>query len=124
MRKILLVEDNTELNVLYKQILEKQGYTVEIAETGAELKSKLENYEPDIFILDIMLPDSNGIDILKDLKSENSKWKRKPVLMLTGVSEIKEMKRSLELGAAGYVMKGGSIDELNKRISMLLNSFR
>lgn len=122
MQKILLVEDNEHLRTLYAELLEKKGYTVASAPNGKVAFEKLESFEPNIIILDLVLPDTNGIDLLRELK-EHPKYNRKPVLMLTGVTEIKKIKQCLDLGAVGYITKGTSIEEIGKKISMILNSF-
>lgn len=122
MQKILLVEDNDELRRLYTELLVKKNYEIETAPNGADGIEKLGSFNPDIVILDIMLPDTNGIEILKQIKS-NERYKKLPVIMLTGVSEIKKIQKSLELGAVGYIMKGSSIEEISRKIGMILTSF-
>jgi len=122
MQKILLVEDNDQLRSLYKEMLEKKSYTIDTAPNATTAYEKLETYKPDIIILDIMLPDTNGVEILEEIKSRKQ-FRRTPVLMLTGVSEIKQMQKCLQLGAAGYVLKGSSIEDLSRKISLVLNSF-
>lgn len=122
MRKILLVEDNEHLRKLYTELLEKKNYTVDTAPNALTALDKIETFEPDIILLDIVLPDTDGIELLGKIK-EDPKFKKKPVLMLTGVSEIKKIKQCLDLGAAGYITKGTSIEDIGKKISMILNSF-
>lgn len=122
MRKILLVEDNDHLRKLYTELLEKKNYNVDTAPNGEIAFEKLDTFDPHIIILDIVLPDTTGIEILTKIK-ESSRFRRKPVLMLTGVSEIKKIQKCLDLGAAGYITKGTSIEDIGNKISMILNSF-
>ncbi len=122
MAKILLIEDEESLRELYRKNLMSRNYEVETANDGGDALVKLTQSKPDVIILDILMPNLNGIEVLKILK-EDPKLKKIPVLMLTAVSEINKMKECLEIGAIGYITKGSSADEIVHKVNMILDMF-
>lgn len=121
MPKVIVVDDDKHLREIYKKNLETRGYKAETAVDGLDALEKIGDFNPDIIILDIMMPKMDGIEVLKSLKN-NPKFKSKPVLMLTGVSDVDRMKLCLDLGAMGYILKGTSIEEIDKRLKMLVGN--
>jgi DNA-binding response OmpR family regulator len=102
--KILLIEDNREISLLYTESLEKAGYNVTPALSG-EQGLEFARSEPfDLILLDIMLPQKSGLDVLKELKAD-PKASGVPVYMLTVLGQESVIKEAFELGAAGYFMK-------------------
>ena len=118
MANILIVDDDENLRVVYKKNLERRGYVVETAINGLDALDKLQDWQPDIMILDIMMPELDGVKVLEKL-SESHIFKDISVIMLTGVSEINLMKKCLDLGAKGYILKGASMEEIDRRLKML-----
>ena len=118
MAKILIVDDDENLRVAYKQNLERRGYVVETAVDGIDALDQLQQWQPDIIILDIMMPELDGVKVLEKLR-ESKTLSDISVIMLTGVSEINLMKKCLELGAKGYILKGASMEEIDRRLKML-----
>ncbi len=102
MSKILIVEDNKDILNIYKKELEYNKYDVATAETGAIGVSMIEKDSFDLIILDIMLPDMSGIDILKQTKEKNKKQK---VVMLTNVDIPAVVNDAYKNGADGYLIK-------------------
>ncbi len=122
MGKILIVEDDDLLRELYLQVLGSQGHEVEALPSGSSVISKLRQFRPNLIILDIILPGKSGIEVLEEIKL-GKEFKDIPVLMVTGVSEIEDVKKCLKLGAVGYVMKGGGVEDLNYKVSLIISSF-
>jgi DNA-binding response OmpR family regulator len=101
---ILIVEDDVFLADLYKTKFTLEGFKVVVAydgEKGLELARK---NNPDIILLDLVLPKLSGFDILKELRS-NSKTKDLPVILLTNLSQKADVERGLKLGANDYLIK-------------------
>ena len=115
--RILIVEDEESLAELVANRIKKEKYTVDIANDGEEgLYNALEDLY-DLIILDIMLPNINGIDILKEIKKNNIKSK---VIMLTAKSELEDKLLGFSEGANDYIPKPFHIDEVVARVNAQL----
>ncbi|MGE5474698.1 MAG: response regulator [Ignavibacteriales bacterium] len=115
---IYVVEDEQHIQQLIKYNLETTGFKVSVFNDG---ESALENYEldkPDMFILDIMLPGIDGLEICKKLRT-NPKTKNVPIIMLTAKGEEFDRVLGLELGADDYITKPFSVRELIARVKAL-----
>ena len=119
MPKVLLVEDDESLRTLYSRSLRLKNYDVETAVNGADAIIKMGIYRPDVIILDIMMPELNGIEVLKILKSDPH-YKQIPILMLTAASDLNTIKECLEKGAKGYIIKGESPTEVTKKVDNII----
>ena len=120
MKKIVLIEDESELFALVKYNLEKEGFAVAGSQTGKGALELCRRERPDLIILDIMLPDSDGLEICKSLRN-HSELGNVPIIFLTArVSETDRI-LGLELGANDYIVKPFFIRELIARIK---NQFR
>ncbi len=111
--KILIIEDEKDLVKGLKLNFSDEGYEVDFALNGDEGFQKAMNENPDIIILDLMLPGKNGLDICKELRQNNI---HTPIIMLTAKSEEIEKVVGLEIGADDYMAKPFSIRELLARI--------
>ncbi len=116
MTGILVVDDEANLRNLLKAYLEAEGYTVYLAEDGAEGLAAYHQYAPDLVILDIMLPGMDGIEVLQQLRRESDVY----VLMLTSRSEEMDRIVGLTVGADDYVTKPFSPRELVARVKAIL----
>ncbi len=118
-QRILVIEDDTNIQELIKYNLEKNGYRVIVADNGVDgLKEAIANI-PDLILLDIMLPGLDGLEVCKRLRME--KFTRKvPIFMLTAKSEELDKILGLELGADDYITKPFSIKELIARIRAVM----
>lgn len=115
--KILIVEDEPSLRELIQRSLEKERYVVE---TASDLKSALDKvgcYDYDCILLDIMLPDGNGLRVLEELKAMR---KREHVIILSAKDSIEDKVKGLDLGADDYLPKPFHLAELNARIKSVL----
>lgn len=115
MKKIFVVEDDEEIRGLLEFNLKKQGYDVATAAAGYEALTRLQEEQADLIILDIMLPEMDGYEICRVLRSRDE-YKKVPIIMLTAKGEEFDVVLGLELGADDYVKKPFSIRELLSRI--------
>ena len=115
--KILIIEDEPSLQDILQQYLQKERYIVETAGTFNEAITKIEDYEYSCILLDIMLPDGNGLSLLKHLKALN---KKDNVIILSAKDSIDDKVTGLELGADDYLPKPFDLSELNARIKSVL----
>lgn len=102
--KILIIDDEQLLLDLYHDILVEKGFTVLIAHRGEEGIELAMKEKPNIILLDILMPEMNGFDVVKKLKAENQ-TKNIPVYLLTNLPEESSSDKAKELGVAGYFMK-------------------
>lgn len=114
--KILIVEDETTLNETLEYNFKQQGFEVKTALDGHKALELARKFEPDIIILDIMLPGIDGLEITKILRKESSV----PILLLTAQGEEIDRVVGLELGADDYLPKPFSMRELIARVKALL----
>jgi DNA-binding response OmpR family regulator len=120
MRKILIIEDDSFLQGLEANKLEKEGYEIITASTGKEGIMKI--YEPNIsmILLDLVLPDVDGFDILQKIR-ETASLKTIPVIVFSNLSEDKDIERSQKLGATDFMVKSNfTLDELVKYVNKFL----
>ncbi len=103
-KKVLVVDDEDSVREIYRHEFLNSGYTVVVAADGEEGLLKAGEEQPDIMLLDIMLPKMSGIEVLRALK-ENELTKKIPVLLLTNLGEETIIKEGFELGADGYLLK-------------------
>jgi len=117
MINILLVDDEKEILALNKEMLERRGgYSVSLAADLAEARLAIARSQPDVIILDIMLPDGSGLDFYAELKQTRDI----PVLFLSGRSGQQDKNVGLSLGADDYITKPYDNDELLMRIEAVL----
>ncbi|HDQ44160.1 MAG TPA: response regulator [bacterium] len=109
-KRILLIEDSRSTRMTYKRIFEDAGFEVLEAETGGEGWDLTLGRHPDLVVLDLILPDMHGLEVLKNIRS-HVKTRTIPVLVLTTIQEAEEVQRTLSFGASRYVHKGGITPE-------------
>lgn len=113
---ILLVEDSQTVRHLYKKRFEDAGFEVAEAEDGQKALVSLNERVPDVIVLDMLLPDLHGLEVLKKIRS-NDITKDIPVLVLTSLKEITDVQTAINLGANYYSVKGS--DSPEKILSMI-----
>ena len=116
MKKILIIDDETSIRELLLIILKREGYNVVSAEDGKTGLEKIKSFRPDLLILDLMLPDTNGYDICKKVCNDFDI----PIMMLTAKGDIVDKVIGIELGADDYVTKPFDSRELLVRVKALL----
>jgi DNA-binding response OmpR family regulator len=117
MRKIALIEDDADLYTLLKYNLEKEGFAMVGSQTGKGAIELCRRERPDLILLDIMLPDSDGLDICKGIRS-HPELAHIPVIFLTARASETDRIVGLELGANDYIVKPFFIRELIARIKI------
>ena len=120
--KILIIDDEIHIVELIKFNLETSGYEVDIAYDGLDGYLKIKENTPHLVLLDWMLPNISGIDMLKKIRSEK-KLSDIPVIMLTAKNMESDKIEGLELGADDYITKPFSIKELLARVSSVLRRY-
>jgi two-component system OmpR family response regulator len=114
---ILVVDDDPEIRRLLGRYLDGQGFRVALAADRRELEEKLSTSQPDLVVLDVMLPDASGLDICRDLAGRRP---RLPVILLTALKEDVDRIIGLEIGADDYLGKPFNPRELVARIRAVL----
>ena len=116
---MLIVEDEKDIVELLRYNLEREGYEVDAAYTGTEALERVSERLPDMIILDIMLPEMDGLDVCRKLK-ESPLTRNIPIIMLTAKGEDADIVAGLELGADDYITKPFSIRVLLARVKAVL----
>ena len=111
--RVLVVDDEPPIRMLLELALTHEGWIVESAATGAEALEKTRDFTPDVIVLDIMLPDVDGMQVLAQLRSRGSSV---PVVFLTAKAEVKDRVAGLTAGGDDYVVKPFSLEELSARL--------
>ena len=114
--RILVVDDEPQIVRGLKIILRGAGYTVEAAETKAEALASLSVRPPEALVLDLVLPDGDGVEVCREVRS----WSALPILVLSAVGDERQKVRALDAGADDYVTKPFGSDELLARLRAVL----
>ncbi len=110
--KILIVDDEEGICDLLKIYFEKEGYDVKIANDGEQGVNLFKNYDPDLVLLDIMLPKKDGWQVCREIREVSTK----PVIMITAKGDVFDKVLGLELGADDFVVKPFDMKELSARV--------
>ena len=114
MSKVLIVEDEVELRQSYKRILESKGHITEVAGDGKEALDKVYKFKPKVILLDIKMPNMNGIEFLDNLDRGKSKA---TVVIFSNLDNDKDIRSAREAGAQRYILKSwASPNELVKLV--------
>ena len=120
--KIVLAEDEPMISLAYQKGLGFHGYEVVVAADGTQALSAVQEHEPDILLLDIIMPHLNGIEVLEKLRNDD-KFKGLPVIVLTNLGQPADARRVDELGAVAYLIKANlSLKDLVQHIEDALGS--
>ena len=117
--KVFLVEDEQSIITLVEYNLKKEGFKVSVSSNGEEALYEIKEQEPDLVLLDWMLPDLSGIDICRSLKKDK-KFQDIPIIMLTAKGQEEDKVSALNAGADDYITKPFGHAELVARINALL----
>lgn len=102
--KVLIVDDDITLREMYAERIKMEGFEIEIAENGDEGIKKAKTFKPDVVLLDIMMPGTNGFGVLETLQKDDQ-TKSIPILMLSALIQEENKVRSKEAGAKDYIVK-------------------
>lgn len=118
MAKILIVEDDTFLQGLTAGRLQKDGHEVSVASTGVEADTQLSNKSFDIVLLDLMLPEKSGFDVLKDMREGGNNV---PVVVFSNLADEDEIKKATDLGANEFLIKANfTLDEVAAKVAQFV----
>lgn len=119
--KILVVDDDEAILDFLKEVIEGQGYSFLKASRGEEALVKIVEDKPDLVILDIEMPDLNGLEVLGLIREEN---KTLPVIILTAYGTSERFKEAMRLKVSGFIPKGTSVKEAVHKIESVLKIAR
>lgn len=114
--KILVVDDEVNIADAIAYALRREGHMVEVAYDGKNALSALQKFNPDLMLLDVMLPELNGFDVIRNINGKN----KVGIILLTAKNDIVDKVLGLELGADDYVTKPFDMRELMARVNSLL----
>lgn len=118
--KVLIIEDEKMLADMYGTKFSMEGYAVEKANDGASGLEKAKEVDPNIILLDVIMPKMDGFSVLKALK-EDAKLKSVPVILLTNLGQDDDVKKGNELGANGYFVKSNhSPSEIVEKVKEII----
>jgi CheY-like chemotaxis protein len=115
MKRILVVDDEENIRVLYREELEEEGYTVDVAANGQEALNKLNTFNPDLITLDIKMPEMDGVETLRRIRGIQRDL---PVILCSAYGEYKQDLTTWASDA--YVIKTSDLTELKDTIKILL----
>ncbi|HET7875330.1 MAG TPA: response regulator [Methylomirabilota bacterium] len=119
--KILVVDDEREVRLVIQEFLAAKGYEVRAAGNGLEALAALETYTPDVVLLDMAMPEMDGLETLKRI---SGLYPTLPVIMVTVNADIETTSKVLQLGAADYVPKPFDLDYLDQAVSIQISAGR
>ena len=117
---ILIIEDEQILAQVMKEKFEKAGFSVDIAPTGEKGLSMIKSSEPDIIVLDLMLPQISGIEVLKEIKADNQ-TKLIPVIVVSNLADEENIKKTFSMGVVDYFVKANHpVNEIVEKVKAVL----
>ena len=114
-RRVLFVEDESTLRRTYKRFFTER-YDVAFAGSGGEARSQLEQFSPEVLVLDLRLPDTDGITLLQEIRQSRPSL---PVIVTTSYVSMEPLINVLDLGHSGYLVKPFDLEDLAARIDAL-----
>lgn len=118
--QILVVEDDNAVAKLMAATMESQDYQYRIAKTGAGAVMEALSYKPEVMLLDLGLPDTDGVEVIKKIRA----WSNMPIIVVSARSEDSDKVAALDAGADDYLTKPFSVDELLARLRVALRRVR
>ena len=117
MKKILVVDDEKNIRILFQDELEEAGYAVELADSGTEALKRVAADPPDLVVLDIRMPDMTGIEVLQKIREDH---KDLPVIMVTAVRGLRDDFTIWDAEIFSYLTKPVDLDELKETVKQAL----
>ena len=121
-KQLLVVDDNEMNRDMLSRRLKKVGYSIDIAIDGIQALEKISRFKYDLVLLDIMMPNKDGFEVLEELKANND-LKHIPVIMLTALNDRENIVKANELGAVDYLVKPFNINQVKQRIRACLSKY-
>ena len=119
-KKVLVVDDENDILLIIKSALHEEGYDVTTANNGYDGLALAEDASPDLIILDIMMPEMDGFEVLQQLK-ENEKTAQIPVVILTGMSSKDKIREALNKGIDYYIVKPFEYQDLVSKVKIAID---
>lgn len=117
--KILVVDDDVNICDILRMYLEREGYEVKIANDGAEGVDAFKRFDPDLVLLDIMLPEKDGWQVCREIREVSAN----PIIMITAKGEVFDKVLGLELGADDFIVKPFDTKEVTARVKAVLRRY-
>lgn len=122
-KKILIIEDDEVLAKTLQEFLSADGFEAIIASNGEIGIKMAEEENPNLIVLDIILPKKDGYEVIKELRKESSITKNVPVILLTNLGSFTDVEKAMKLGATTYLTKTDySLEDIAKKIKEILNA--
>lgn len=102
--KILIIEDDRYISKMYQLKLSLESYSVQVADNGRLGVEKIKEFNPDIILLDILMPELDGFEVLKIVKDDDA-TKKIPVLIMSNLGQEDHIQKGMDMGAVGYIVK-------------------
>jgi len=118
-KKILIVDDEANIVISLEFLIRQAGYEFRVAHNGKEALERVATFEPDLILLDVMMPQINGFEVCRRIR-ENPDWQDVKIIMLTAKGREVEVTKGLALGANSYVIKPFSTKELMAEVKRVL----
>ena len=119
--KILIADDNDEVLGLMQDKVQAAGYTVVLAHDGQDAWEKIQAEDPDVILLDLMMPKLDGFAVLQYLRQQPSSKKFQPVIIVSGKNDLTDMQQGFALEADHYIAKPCSVEDVLKAIQLMIN---
>lgn len=116
MAKLLIADDNKQITSILTEYAKKEGHSVEIATDGIETLEKFKTFDPDLILLDVMMPRMDGFEVCRDIRRSSNV----PIIMITARGEDFEKIMGLDIGADDYIVKPFSCAEVMARVRAIL----
>lgn len=118
---LLLIEDDEFIRTLYTKQFDLNGFSTDVAATGNDGLAKVKTTKYDLILLDILLPDINGLEVLKKIKQEANLNQNTPVVLLTNIGQDSVIQEGFKLGAKSYLLKSSySLEQIVKELKFIL----
>jgi CheY-like chemotaxis protein len=122
MPKVLIAEDDKFISSAYRVKLSKAGYDLKLVQDGKEAIKALEDFSPDLIILDLIMPNMDGFAVLKEIKN-SEELKDIPVLVSSNLGQKEDVERAEKLGASDYIVKSDlSMDTVVEKVKKLIGA--
>lgn len=119
-KKILAVDDENDVLLIIKTALLSEGFDVKTAPSGSEGLQIAREFQPDLVILDVMMPEMSGFDVLNQMREEPG-LKSIPVIMLTGVADKEKIREALDIGVNYYIVKPFEFHDLVSKVRLAIS---
>ena len=119
-KKIFVIDDDEDIRALLENYLTSLGYEVRMAKTAVEAEGLFQDGQPDLILLDVMMPELNGIEFAVKIKAKMGK--SVPIIVMTGLKDEETARDALEIGSADFLAKPFRMEELRRKIERILSS--